>query len=81
MIGPNVIQAIIDSSGNNWMGACFLSSLLGIWLLTERRPRRLPVPLCPLHHGVAGYLVCCGYSQGAERRRGVGGRHTRGEVR
>jgi hypothetical protein len=21
MIGPNVIQAIIDSSGNNWMGA------------------------------------------------------------
>jgi hypothetical protein len=36
MIGPNVIQAIIDKSGNNWMGfpflfvLCVLASLV-IW--------------------------------------------------
>ena len=27
MIGPNVIQAIIDSSGNNWNGFPFLFAL------------------------------------------------------
>lgn len=27
MIGPNVIQAIIDRSGNNWMGFPFLFAL------------------------------------------------------
>jgi len=27
MIGPNVIQAIIDSSGNNWKGFPFLFAL------------------------------------------------------
>lgn len=27
MIGPNVIQAIIDKSGNNWMGFPFLFAL------------------------------------------------------
>jgi MFS-type transporter involved in bile tolerance (Atg22 family) len=27
MIGPNVIQAIIDNSGNNWMGFPFLFAL------------------------------------------------------
>lgn len=37
MIGPNVVQAIIDSSGNNWKGFPFLFSLcfaasLVIWL-------------------------------------------------
>jgi hypothetical protein len=37
MIGPNVVQAIIDSSGNNWKGFPFLFALclaasLVIWL-------------------------------------------------
>jgi hypothetical protein len=27
MIGPNVIQAIIDNTGNNWMGFPFLFAL------------------------------------------------------
>lgn len=27
MIGPNVIQTIIDNSGNNWMGFPFLFAL------------------------------------------------------
>lgn len=27
MIGPNVIQAIIDKSGNNWMGFPFLFAI------------------------------------------------------
>ncbi|KAF7302867.1 Autophagy-related protein [Mycena kentingensis (nom. inval.)] len=40
MIGPNVIQAIIDSSGNNWMGFPFLFALcacaaLTIWFLVD----------------------------------------------
>ncbi|KAJ7872080.1 autophagy-related protein 22-like protein [Mycena leptocephala] len=40
MIGPNVIQAIIDSSGNNWMGFPFLFALctsasLVIWFAVD----------------------------------------------
>ncbi|KAF7307521.1 Autophagy-related protein [Mycena indigotica] len=40
MIGPNVIQAIIDRSGNNWMGFPFLFSLcvlasLVIWFAVD----------------------------------------------
>jgi len=40
MIGPNVIQAIIDKSGNNWMGfpflfaLCFCASLV-IWFCVD----------------------------------------------
>lgn len=40
MIGPNVIQAIIDRSGNNWMGfpflfaLCFCASIV-IWFYTD----------------------------------------------
>ncbi|KJA29632.1 hypothetical protein HYPSUDRAFT_125838 [Hypholoma sublateritium FD-334 SS-4] len=40
MIGPNVIQAIIDRSGNNWMGfpflfaLCFSASLV-IWIFVD----------------------------------------------
>jgi hypothetical protein len=36
MIGPNIVQAIIDKSGNNWLGFPFLfamclSAALVIW--------------------------------------------------
>ena len=40
MIGPNVIQAIIDKSGSNWMGfpflfaLCFCASLV-IWFCVD----------------------------------------------
>lgn len=40
MIGPNVIQAIIDNTGNNWMGfpflfaLCFSASLV-IWFFVD----------------------------------------------
>ena len=40
MIGSNVVQAIIDSSGNNWKGfpflfaLCFTASLI-IWLCVD----------------------------------------------
>lgn len=40
MIGPNVVQAIIDRSGNNWMGfpflfaLCFSASLV-IWIFVD----------------------------------------------
>ncbi len=40
MIGPNVIQAIIDKSGDNWMGFPFLFALctcasLVIWFMVD----------------------------------------------
>ena len=40
MIGPNVIQAIIDDTGNNWMGFPFLFALctcasLVIWFMVD----------------------------------------------
>jgi MFS-type transporter involved in bile tolerance (Atg22 family) len=46
MIGPNVIQAIIDKSGNNWMGFPFLFALctsasivIWIWVDVEKGRR------------------------------------------
>ena len=46
MVGPNVIQAIIDKTGNNWSGFPFLFALsatasMVIWLLVdvEKGPR------------------------------------------
>ena len=40
MIGPNVIQSIIDKTGNNWMGFPFLFALctaaaLVIWFAVD----------------------------------------------
>jgi len=46
MIGPNVIQAIIDRTGNNWMGfpflfaLCFAASLV-IWLFVDVEKGRI----------------------------------------
>ena len=44
LIGPNIVQAIIDKSGNNWEGFPFLFALctcacLVIWFGTPTPPR------------------------------------------
>ena len=58
MIGPNVIQAIIDSTGNNWKGFPFLFALctaasLVIWFGAS--PPLPPSPRCVVRaDGAAG---------------------------
>ena len=46
VIGPNVIQAIIDKTGNNWMGfpflfaICFCASMVIFFCIDVERGRR-----------------------------------------
>jgi len=60
MIGPNVIQAIINNSGNNWDSFPFLFALcasanLVIWFAVDvRKGRRAAVWWAAERHGVAG---------------------------
>jgi len=60
MIGPNVIQAIINGSGNNWDGFPFLFALctaasLVIWFAVDvQKGRRAAVMWAVEQRGVAG---------------------------
>ncbi|EJD01666.1 MFS general substrate transporter [Fomitiporia mediterranea MF3/22] len=65
MIGPNVIQAIIDRTGNNWMGFPFLFALclsagLVIWFGVDvEKGRRDAVAFAAEHRSLDGTHVVC----------------------
>ena len=60
MIGPNVIQAVINNSGNNWDGFPFLFALctaasLVIWFTVDvQKGRRAAVRWAAEQRGVEG---------------------------
>jgi len=59
MIGPNVIQAIINKSGNNWdgfpflLGTCTAANLVMWFAVDMQRGRRAAVQWAAEQHGTA----------------------------
>jgi hypothetical protein len=70
MIGPNVIQAIVDKSGNNWDGFPFLfvlcaSASLVIWFCVDVPKGRHAAAKWAVEH--RGTAVCPSNTEGVDK--------------